>query len=220
MKRTIWLLAIIFILGAFKSPPAETVKIARLKYNGGGNWYVSPTSMPNLIAFCNKNLGTDIAPTEDVVEPDSKDIFYYPFIHITGNGAITFSESEAQNIRNYLIAGGFLNINDSYGLDPYIRAAMKKVFPELNFIELPYSHPIFHQKYPFPNGVPKIHEHDGKPAQGFGMIYNGRLVCFYNYECDIGDGWEDPDVHKDPDFKRQEALKMGADIIQYVFDQH
>jgi hypothetical protein len=220
IKRSIYILAAFFLLTAFSRQPASTVKIARLKYNGGGNWYVSPTSMPNLISFCNKNLGTNMAPNEDIVESDSKEIFNYPFVHVTGNGLITFSTSEADNIRNYLIAGGFLNINDSYGLDPYIRIAMKKVFPELSFIELPYNHPIYHQKYPFPNGLPKIHEHDGKPAQGFGLIYNGRLVCFYNFECDLGDGWEDPEVHKDPENKRQEALRMGADIIQYVFNQH
>jgi hypothetical protein len=141
-------------------------------------------------------------------------------VHITGNGLITFSNSEAENIRNYLIAGGFLEINDSYGMDPYVRIAMKKVFPELSFVELPYSHPIYHQKYPFPNGLPKIHEHDNKPAQGFGILYNGRLVCFYNYECDLGDGWEDAEVHHDPENKRLEALKMGANIVQYVFTQH
>jgi hypothetical protein len=220
IKRSFIILAAFFVLSAFKMPINSTVKIARLKYNGGGNWYVSPTSLPNLISFCNKNLGTNLAPNEDVVESDSKEIFNYPLVHITGNGLITFSTAEADNIRNYLIAGGFLNINDSYGMDAYVRIAMKKVFPELEFIELPYSHPIYHQKYPFSNGLPKIHEHDGKPAQGFGLIYNGRLVCFYNYECDIGDGWEDPEVHHDPENKRLEALKMGADIIQYVFDQH
>ncbi len=218
IRQYLIFIAAVVLLSSFRSG-TNTLKIARLKYDGGGNWYVSPTSLPNLISFCNKNLGTSLASTEDVVEPGSKDIFNYPFIHVTGNGAITFTDAEAQNMRNYLIAGGFLNVNDSYGLDPYIRAAMKKVFPELSFIELPYSHPIYHQKYEFPNGVPKIHEHDGKPAQGFGLIYNGRLVCYYDYESDIGDGWEDPEVHKDPEFKRQEALKMGANIIQYVFDQ-
>jgi hypothetical protein len=219
MKKILGLVFLLMVCGSFTAP-VYTVKIARLKYNGGGNWYVSPTSLPNLISFCNKNLGTNIAPNEDIVEPDSKEIFNYPFVHITGNGLIVFSASEAQNIRNYLIGGGFLNINDSYGLDPYIRIAMKKVFPELSFVELPYSHPIYHQKYQFPNGVPKIHQHDGKPAQGFGLIYNGRLVCYYDYESDIGDGWEDPAVHKDPEEKRQAALQMGANIIQYVFDQH
>jgi hypothetical protein len=218
MKKYLVIALLLLLCSSFK--PAYTVKIARLKYNGGGNWYVSPTSLPNLISFCNKNLNTDIAPNEDVIEPDSKEIYNYPLVHITGNGLITFSNSEAENIRNYLVGGGFLEINDSYGMDPYVRIAMKKVFPELSFVELPYSHPIYHQKYPFPNGLPKIHEHDGKPAQGFGILYNGRLVCFYNYECDLGDGWEDAEVHHDPENKRLEALKMGANIIQYVFTQH
>ena len=219
MKRVLGFIFLVCLLSSFRLAAPPTIKIARLKYNGGGNWYVSPTSLPNLIQFCNRNLNTNIAANEDVVEPDSKEIFNYPLVHATGNGIITFSNAEAQNLRNYLMAGGFLSINDSYGMDPYVRIAMKKVFPELDFVELPYSHPIYHQKYKFPNGLPKIHEHDGKPAQGFGLMYNGRLVCFYNYECDLGDGWEDPAVHKDPEHKRQEALRMGANIVQYVFTQ-
>lgn len=196
-------------------PP--TYQIARVKYNGGGDWYVSPTSLPNLIRFCNKNLGTAISEEEAVVEIGSKDIFNYPFLHLTGHGNIILNQSEADNLRNYLIAGGFLNINDSYGMEKFIRKEMKKVFPELDFVELPVSHPIYHQKYDFPNGLPKIHEHDGKAPQGFGMIYNGRLICFFNIESDLGDGWEDPEVHKDSEETRQKALKMGANIVQYVF---
>lgn len=211
---TVSLLLIIF--SAF-SAPAPSVKIARLKYNGGGDWYVSPTSLPNLIAYCNKNLGTNIAPNEDVVEAGSREIFNYPFVHMSGHGNVVFSPSEVQNLRNYLIGGGFLNINDSYGMDKFIRIELKKLFPELELVELPYSHPIYHQKYNFNSGVPKIHEHDGKAPQGFGLIYQGRLIVFYDYEADIGDGWEDPEVHKDPEAKRQQALQMGANIIQYVF---
>jgi hypothetical protein len=209
------ILAALLFSSAFAPPPS--VKIARVKYNGGGDWYVSPTSLPNLIAFCNKNLGTNIAAEEDIVEAGSRDIFNYPFVHLTGHGNVIFSASEAENLRSYLMGGGFLNINDSYGLDKYIRREMKKVFPDLDFIELPYSHPLYHQKYTF-SGLPKIHEHDGKPAQGFGIIYKGRLVCFYNYESDLGDGWEDPEIHKDPEAKRQQALQMGANIIQYAFN--
>lgn len=197
----------------------SSVKIARLKYNGGGDWYVSPTSLPNLIKYCNQNLGTNIYPEEEVVEAGSPDIFNYPITHLTGHGNIIFSPQEAQNIRNYLVAGGFLNINDSYGLNHFIRTEMKKVFPEADFIELPFSHPIYHQKYDFTNGIPKIHEHDGKPAQAFGIFYQGRLVCFFNYESDLGDGWEDPQVHKDPEETRQKALQMGANIVQYAFSQ-
>ncbi|MBI3502345.1 MAG: DUF4159 domain-containing protein [Bacteroidetes bacterium] len=211
---SISLIAFISLLFSF-SPP--TYQIARLKYNGGGDWYVSPTSLPNLIRFCNKNLGTNINEEENVVETGSKDIFNFPFVHMTGHGNVSFSTQEAENLRNYMISGGFLNINDSYGMNIFIRREMKKVFPETDFVELPPSHPIFHQKYDFPNGIPKIHEHDGKPAQAFGIIYNGRLVCLFNFECDIGDGWEDPEVHHDSEETRQKALKMGANIIQYVF---
>jgi hypothetical protein len=132
---------------------------------------------------------------------------------------VVFSDLEAENLRNYLIGGGFMHISDNYGMDPYIRKAMKKVFPELEWVELPFSHPVYHQKYKFPNGLPKIHEHDGKPAQGFGLLYEGRLICFYDYECDLGDGWEDPEVHKDPEEKRQQALQMGANLIQFAFTQ-
>ncbi len=205
-----------FLTQQVQAQPSYSYKIARMKYDGGGNWYVSPTSLPNLINFCNQNLGTKINPDEAVVEPGSPDIFNFPFVHITGNGNIVFSQQEAENLRKYLLAGGFLNINDSYGLDKFIRIQMKKVFPELDFVELPFNHPIYHQKYNFDKGVPKIHEHDGKPPQGFGLIYEGRLVCFYNYEADIGDGWEDAEVHHDPDESHQKALRMGANIMNFV----
>ncbi len=194
-----------------------TVQIARLKYTGGGDWYVSPTSLPNLIKYCNQFMGTNMAPEEAIVEAGSPDLFNYPLVHMTGHGNVIFTPRDVQNLRNYLVGGGFLNINDSYGFDKFIRPEMKKVFPELDFVELPFSHPIYHQMYDFPQGLPKIHEHDNKPAQGFGLIYNGRLVCYYSYESDIGDGWEDPEVHKDSPDKRFQALKMGANIIQYVF---
>lgn len=196
-----------------------TIKIALLKYHGGGDWYANPTSLPNLIAFCNKHLQTNIAPDYAVVEAGSPEIFNYPFVHVTGHGNVVFSDAEAENLRHYLLGGGFLHISDNYGMDPFIRKAMKKVFPELDWIELPFSHPIYHQKYKFPNGLPKIHEHDGKPPQGFGLIYEGRLLCFYDYECDLGDGWEDPEVHKDPEEVRLKALQMGANLIQYAFTQ-
>lgn len=196
-----------------------TVKIAVMKYDGGGDWYSNPTSVPNLIAFCNENLKTNIDPEPGVVEPGSPEIFNYAYVDLTGHGNVVFSESDAANLRTYLESGGFLQISDNYGLDQFIRREMKKVFPELDFIELPFSHPIYSQKYQFPNGLPKIHEHDGKPAQGFGLIYKGRLVCFYNYECDLGDGWEDRSVHNDPEEVRQKALQMGANIISYVFNQ-
>ncbi|HOE39466.1 MAG TPA: DUF4159 domain-containing protein [Bacteroidales bacterium] len=197
---------------------SQTYRIALLKYSGGGDWYANPTSLPNLIKFCNSNLGTNINPEPATVEPGSADIFNYPFVHLTGHGNIVFSDYEARNLRNYLIAGGFLHIDDNYGLDQYIRREMKKVFPESEFIELPFSHPIYHQKYDFPKGLPKIHEHDNKPPQGFGIIYQGRLVVFYSFETDLGDGWEDEEVHNNSYETRLKALKMGANLINYVFE--
>lgn len=195
------------------------VQIALLKYSGGGDWYANPTSLPNLIRFCNQNLGTNIEPANATVSPGGPEIFNYPFVHMTGHGNVIFSEEEALNLRKYLLAGGFLHIDDNYGLDPYVRPQMKKVFPELEFIELPFDHPVYHQKYEFRTGLPKIHEHDNKAPQGFGLIYEGRLVCFYTYECDLGDGWEDPQVHKDSEETRLKALQMGANLIEYVFRQ-
>ncbi len=195
------------------------LKMALLKYHGGGDWYANPTSLTNLGRFCNKTLHTDFNPDYSTVEVGSAEIYDYPFIHMTGHGNVVFSDDEAQNLRNYLLGGGFLHIDDNYGMDPYVRVAMKKVFPELDFVELPFDHPIFHSKFDFPKGLPKIHKHDGKPPQGFGLLYKGRLICFYTYECDLGDGWEDSDVHRDPEEKRTAALKMGANIVQFAFEQ-
>lgn len=217
MKRfALYLLIFLPILVAAQSRP---VKIAVMKYNGGGDWYSNPTSVPNLIKFCNDNLKTTIDPEPGTVEPGSPDLFNYAYVDLTGHGNIYFSEAEAANLRTYLEGGGFLQITDNYGIDQFIRREMKKVFPELDFIELPFSHTIYHQKYQFPKGLPKIHEHDNKSPQGFGLIYKGRLVCFYNYECDLGDGWEDRSVHNDPEDVRQKALQMGANIISFVFNQ-
>ncbi len=195
----------------------HSVKIAKMKYYGGGDWYSNRTALPNLAKFCNENLGTDINPQDEVVEPGSKEIFNYSYVYLTGHGNVVFSNEEAQNLRAYLLAGGFLHIDDNYGLDKYIRPEMKKVFPELEFVELPFSHEIYNQKYSFPKGLPKIHEHDGKAPQGFGLIYKGRLVCFYDYECDLGNGWEDAGIYNDSEEIRTKALQMGANIIQYAF---
>jgi hypothetical protein len=212
-------LAFIFIIIYGTVFTQTSVKIALLKYSGGGDWYANPTSLPNLIKFCNKELGTNIYHEPATVEVGSPDIFNYPFVHMTGHGNVFFTPQDVMNLRNYLIGGGFLHIDDNYGLKEFAVREMKKVFPELDFIELPFSHPIYHQKFKFPKGLPKIHEHDGKPPQGFGLIYEGRLVCFFSYETDLGDGWEDPDVHNDPIEKHIEALQMGANIIQFVFSQ-
>ena len=194
-----------------------SLSLAVLKYNGGGDYYANPTALPNLITFCNNTLGTKISKDVPYVEAGSKDLFLYPFIHMTGHGNVVFSKEEATNIRMYLEAGGFLHIDDNYGMDQFIRIELKKVFPNQELIELPGSHPIFKQKYSF-NGLPKIHEHDGKRAQAFGLFSNGRLVCLYTYETDLSDGWEDQSVHNDPNSKRQEALQMGANIISYAFN--
>jgi len=193
------------------------LSLAVLKYNGGGDYYANPTALPNLITYCNNTLGTKISKDVPYVEAGSKDLFLYPFIHMTGHGNVVFSKEEAANIRMYLEAGGFLHIDDNYGMDQFIRIELKKVFPNQELIELPGSHPIFKQKYSF-NGLPKIHEHDGKRAQAFGLFSNGRLVCLYTYETDLSDGWEDQSVHNDPNNKRQEALQMGANIISYAFN--
>lgn len=193
--------------------------IALLKYRGGGDWYANPTSLKNLITFCNQNLDMTLITTYETVEVGSMDLYKYPFIHMTGHGNVVFSNEEAQNLRNYLISGGFLHIDDNYGMDKFIRAQMKVVFPELEFVELPYNHPIFKQKYLFSNGLPKIHEHDNKPPQAFGLLWEGRLICLYTYECDLGDGWEDYEVHKDSEAIRLKALQMGANILRFVFTQ-
>jgi hypothetical protein len=219
MIKRISIILVLVCLEYFGSIAQSTFQIALLKYNGGGDWYANPTSLTNLIDFCNKNLKTNINNEYATVEVGSSEIFNYPFLDMTGHGNVIFNDQEVLNLRNYLIAGGFLHISDNYGIDKYIRPQMKKVFPELEFVELPFDFPIYHQKYNFPNGLPKIHEHDGKPPQGFGLLWEGRLVCFYDYECDLGDGWEDPDVHKDSPDKRLKALQMGANIVQYVFKE-
>lgn len=207
----------LFFLFAFKQGP-QAYKIAVLKYNGGGDWYANlDTSLPNLIQFCNETLKTGIHPEQAVVEAGSPELFNYPFIHMTGHGNVIFSSQEAENLRKYLMAGGFLHISDNYGMNDFIRPQLKKIFPELDLVELPFSHPVYHQKFDFPNGLPKVHEHDNKAPQGFGLIYKGRLVCFYDYECDLGDGWESPEVHNDSPEARQKALRMGANLISYAF---
>jgi hypothetical protein len=195
----------------------QPTRIALLKYQGGGDWYANPTSLPNLIAFCNQNINTNLVPQPATVEVGNRDIFNYPFVHMTGHGNVVFSPNDVKNLRTYLESGGFLHIDDNYGLNEFVWREMKKVFPETNFVELPLSHPIYQSPYKFENGLPKIHEHDNKPPQGFGIIYKGRMVCFFTYECDLGDGWEDAAVHNNPEEIRLKALQMGANIVSYVF---
>ena len=197
----------------------DKTEIALLKYSGGGDWYSNPTALTNLALFCNDQLGTNIDASYATVEVGNAEIFNYSFLHMTGHGNVVFSDADAENLRIYLMAGGFLHIDDNYGMDMFVRPAMKQVFPELDFVELPFEHEIYNQKFKFNNGLPKIHKHDDMPSQGFGLIWEGRLVCFYSYESDLGDGWEDQEVHNDPIDKRLAALQMGANILQYAFSQ-
>lgn len=211
--RILWILCMLAAL----STQAQRLKIAKLKYDGGGDWYSNKTALPNLIDFCNKEINTNLAISEDVVDVESPDLFLYPYVYMTGHGNVVFNSLQVENLRNYLTSGGFLHIDDNYGLDQFIRIEMEKVFPELEFVEIPFDHPIYHQKFDFDNGLPKIHQHDGNPPKGFGLIYEERLVCFYSYESDLGNGWEDQSVYNDPQEIRIQALKMGANIISYAF---
>ena len=208
-------LFIVFLLALPNFISAQ--EIAVLKYQGGGDWYSNPTALPNLIKFCNENIKTSIAPKPETVETGSTDIFQYPFLHMTGHGNVFFSEEDAQNLRKYLLSGGFLHIDDNYGMSEYVRRELKKVFPEKELVELPASHPIFSAAYRFPDGLPKIHEHDGERPQAFGIFEKDRLVCLFTYETDLGDGWENEQVHNDPPEVRLKALQMGANIIKYAF---
>lgn len=196
----------------------QAQEIAVLKYGGGGDWYSNPTALPNLIDFCNSTLNTAIAPKPQQVEPGSPEIFEYPLLHMTGHGNVFFSKEDVENLRNYLLSGGFLHIDDNYGMNEYIRRELKKVFPEKELIELPADHEIFNTAFPFPEGLPKIHEHDGKRPQAFGIFENDRLVCLFTFETDLGDGWENPEVHNDPEEVRLKALQMGANIVKYAFE--
>lgn len=215
MKKYILPLIILALVFQAHTPPS--VKIALLKYGGGGDWYANPTSLGNLVDFCNKNLGTQISTDIPVVDAASPEILNYPFVHMTGHGNVVFTPQEVQNLRTWLLAGGFLHIDDNYGMDKYIRPQLKKIFPEYDLVEIPFDHPIYNQKYTFRNGLPKIHEHDGGAPQGFGIFHEGRMLVFYTFECDLGDGWEDPQVHKDSPETRAKALQMGANIVKYVF---
>ncbi len=213
MKKIILLILILTV-----SQNSVSQEIALLQYGGGGDWYANPTSLPNLIQFCNTEINTTITPKPQTVQPGSIDLFNYPFLHMTGHGNVFFTQEEARNLQKYLLSGGFLHIDDNYGLDPYIRKELTKIFPNQELTELPADHPVFSSAYPFPEGLPKIHEHDGKRPQAFGITVNGRLVLLYTHESDIGDGWENPEIHNDPEEVRLKALKMGANIIKYVFE--
>jgi hypothetical protein len=212
------LIFISFLLLAQFGMSQNSMRMALVQYSGGGDWYSNlETSLPNLAAFCNKELKTDFDKEQAIVQLSDRALYNFPFLHLTGHGNVIFSDAEIQNLRLYLESGGFLHIDDNYGIDPFIRPQMKRVFPELEFVELPPSHPIFHQKFEFGSGLPKIHEHDNLRPQAYGLVYDGRLVCLYTFECDLGDGWEDPRIHNDSQTNHLQALQMGANIIQFVF---
>jgi len=208
---------ILFLIFLFFYFALNAQDVAILKYNGGGDWYANPTAVTNLVSFSNTNIGTNISKDPQAVNINSEDIFNFPILFMTGHGNVLFSDDDANNLRNYLISGGFLHISDNYGLDKFIRRELKKVFPNLEFKEIPNNHPIYNQTFKFPNGIPKIHEHNKKPAQGFGLFHEGRLLVFYDYETDLSDGWEDEVVHNNPKSVREKSLKMGANIIEYAF---
>lgn len=211
-KRVLYL-----IIGLLSSTISVAQEIAILKYDGGGDWYANPTALPNLIKFCNEQIYTEIVDRPAIVEVASTDLFKYPIVFMTGHGNIFFNDNAVENLRNYLTSGGFLHISDNYGIDKYVRREFKKVFPNLEFREIPIEHSIYNQSYHFKNGIPKIHEHDNKPAQGFGIFIDSRLVCFYDYETDLSDGWEDGVIHNNSESVREKALKMGANILQFSF---
>ena len=206
------------VMGLFCCMMGFSQEVAILKYNGGGDWYSNPTALPNLIAFCNQNIGTTLNEKPETVEVGSTDIFRYPFLHMTGHGNVFFSDREAENLRNYLLSGGFLHIDDNYGMSDFIRRELKKVFPNKELRELGSDHPIFRQTFQFPQGLPKIHEHDGKAPQALCIFEQDRVLLLFTYESDLGDGWENPEIHNDPEEVRQRALQMGANIIQYAFE--
>ena len=210
---TIVIFAIFFVIGNL----SHAQDLAILKYKGGGDWYSNPTALPNLINYCNATINTKMNTQPEVVEVGSIDIFQFPLLHMTGHGNVFFSEEDADNLRSYLESGGFLHIDDNYGMEPYIKKELKKVFPNADFIELPKNHEIFNAAFEFPDGLPKIHEHDGKRPQALGLFHEARLVVLFTFESDLGDGWEDPEVHNDPDDVREKALKMGANIVKYAF---
>jgi hypothetical protein len=214
VKKSILIICLnALICGAF----AQSYQIAVLKYKGGGDYYANPTSLPNLVTYANRELKMNIAKETPYVEVGSTELFNYPFVHMTGHGNVVFTTADVENLRLYLRSGGFLHISDNYGLDKFIRREMKKVFPDADFVEIPFGHPVYHQKYEFNSGLPKIHEHDNKAPQGLGIFIENRLVVFYDFECDLGDGWEDSNVHKDSEAARTKAFQMGANLLQYAF---
>ncbi|WP_438962237.1 DUF4159 domain-containing protein [Nonlabens sp.] len=206
---------LILLIATFNLVAAQ--EIAVLKYNGGGDWYANPTALTNLASYCNEEIDTQLSTEIATVEASSVDIFQYPFVHMTGHGNVIFNEEDLENLKNYMLSGGFLHIDDNYGMRPYLEKELIKLFPDKELIELPANHEIFNNHASFPKGLPKIHEHDGERPQALGIFHEGRLVLLFTFEADLGDGWESPEVHNDPPEVRKKALDMGANIIKYVF---
>lgn len=215
MRNSLFVL-FIFLVCTLSKVQGQTLAV--LKYDGGGDWYSNPTAMKNLIEFCNNEINTTIASIPTVVHPEDSALFSYPFVHMTGHGNVVFSDEALKNLNTYLMGGGFLHIDDNYGMKSYILPQIKNLFPNKELREIPLGHPIFNLVYKFPNGLPKIHEHDGLPPQALGIFHDNRLILLCTFESDLGDGWEDQVVHNDPEEVRLKALKMGANIIKYAFE--
>lgn len=215
MKRVLFFLFFFGTIGCM-AQSNSSYSLAVLQYRGGGDWYANPTSVPRLAEFCRQNLNMEIGETQ-YVDVGSPELFNYPFVSMTGHGNVVWNSSDRENLSAYLLGGGFLHIDDNFGMDPFIRGEIKQLFPDKELVEVPFDHPIYHVAYDFPNGLPKVHEHNGLPPQGFGIFDKGRLILFYSYESDLGDGWEDPSVHGDPVEIRTQALKMGANLVKYAF---
>lgn len=213
-------LALAAVIGTDAGPPrADTIGIARLRYDGGGDWYANPSSLPNLLTAVRERAGVPVATREANVTPLDPALSDHPYLYMTGHGNVRFSAAERAALRSYLVGGGFLHADDNYGLDESFRREMAEIFPDAELTEIPADHPVFHIFYDFPAGLPKIHEHDGAPPEAFGIFYGGRLVVFYSYESDLGDGWEDEGVHEDPPEVREQALRMGVNLFLYVLGQ-
>ncbi|OGD75558.1 MAG: hypothetical protein A2Y64_05410 [Candidatus Coatesbacteria bacterium RBG_13_66_14] len=216
MRKATLHILLLFAAAVQAAEPPAVFTVARLHYGGGGDWYSDPSSLPNLLKFLHDSTGLEVASDEAVVEPASPELSDYPYLYLTGHGNVSFTPLELERLRSYLDGGGFLHVDDNYGLDPYIRREISLLYPDEELVQLPFDHPIYHCFFDFPQGPPKVHEHDGEPPQGYGIFRNGRLVLFYTHECDLGDGWEDPEVHKDPQEIREAALEMGVNIIIYA----
>jgi len=213
MKVALWLL--LSFPGAVP-PPAEPLTIGRLQYDGGGDWYANPSSLPNLLRAIAERTTLAVAPREVVIRLADDRLWDVPYLYMTGHGNVRFGDADLERLRRYLRQGGFLHVDDNYGMDESVRRELSRLFPGQEPVEVPLDHAVYQAVYPFPSGLPKIHEHDGNPAQGFGLFVDGRLVVFYSYQTDLGDGWEDPEVHGDPPEKREAALRMGVNLFAYA----